>query len=83
MEFNLEVHLIIEGSGLVAKGRFSVRNKKEMATVAHKYIRSIMHETGYRRTYIEKVIVNGIEEITEEVREIEKRPIPPMDDIFW
>ncbi|MEH7158976.1 hypothetical protein [Neobacillus drentensis] len=83
MEFNLEVHLIIEGSGLVAKGRFSTRNNKEIVNVAHNYIRSIMHDTGYRRTFIEKVIVNCTEEITEEVREIENRPIPPMDDIFW
>lgn len=83
MEFNLEVHLFIEGSGLVAKGRFSTRNKKEIANVAHKYIRSIMHETAYRRTFIEKVIVNGTVEITEEVKEIEDKPIPPMDDIFW
>jgi hypothetical protein len=82
MEFNLEVHLIIEGSGLVAKGGFSARNKKEMASVAHKYIRSIMHETGYRRTFIEKVTINGTDDITEEVREIENKPIPPMDNIF-
>jgi hypothetical protein len=82
MELNLEVHLIIEGTGLVAKGRFSARNNKEMANVAHKYIRSIMRKTGYRRTFIEKVIVNGTEDITEEVWEIENKPIPPMDNIF-
>ena len=83
MEFNLEVHLIIEGTGLTARGRFSARNKKEIAMVAHKYIRSIKHETGYRHTFIENVIVNGTEEITNEVMEIENKPIPPMDDIFW
>jgi hypothetical protein len=83
MEFNLEVHLIIEGTGLAVRGRFSARNKKEMAIVAHNYIRSIKHETGYRKTFIENVMVNGTEDITNEVREIEYKPIPPMDDIFW
>ena len=83
MEFNLEVHLIIEGTGLAGRGRFSARNKKEMAIVAHMYIRSIKHETGYRKTFIENVMVNGTEDITNEVREIEYKPIPPMDDIFW
>ncbi|MBM7655286.1 hypothetical protein [Neobacillus cucumis] len=83
MEFNLEVHLNIEGTGLAVRGRFSARNKKEFANVAHKYIQSIKHETGYRRTFIEMVMVDGTEDITDEVRKIENKPIPPMDDIFW
>ena len=83
MEFNLEVHLIIEGTGLAARGRFSARSKKEIPIVAHQYIKSIKRETGYRTTFIEGVMVNGTVDITEEVKEIENRPIPPMDDIFW
>ncbi|MGW6433953.1 hypothetical protein ACWFPQ_11705 [Peribacillus butanolivorans] len=41
MQFNLEVHLIIEGTGLAARGRFSARNKYDVPNVAHQYIRSI------------------------------------------
>ncbi|TWD92251.1 hypothetical protein FB550_12063 [Neobacillus bataviensis] len=83
MQFNLEVHLIIEDVGLSARGKFSARNKKEIPNVAHQYIRSIKRETGYRRTLIEGVMVNGTVDITEAVKEIENQPIPPMDDIFW
>ncbi|ULT59384.1 hypothetical protein L1999_13000 [Neobacillus drentensis] len=83
MEFNLEVHLKIEGTGLFVRGRFSARNKQDIPAVAHQYIQSIKHETGYRRTLIEEVMVNGSIDITEEVKEIENQPIPPMDDIFW
>jgi len=35
MQFNLEVHLIIEDVGLSARGKFSARNKKEIPNVAH------------------------------------------------
>ena len=83
MEFNLEVHLKIDGTGLAVRGRFSARNKQDIPTVAHQYIQSIKRETGYRRTLIEEVMVNGSIDITEEVKEIENQPIPPMDDIFW
>ncbi|WP_160718681.1 hypothetical protein [Bacillus sp. USDA818B3_A] len=83
MEFNLEVHLIIEGTGLASRGRFTARNKHEIPNVAHQYIQSIKLETGYRRTLIEGVIVNGTIDITDEVIKIETQPIPPMDDIFW
>ncbi|MCM3727064.1 hypothetical protein M3226_15385 [Neobacillus cucumis] len=83
MEFNLEVHLNIDETGLLARGRFSARKREEMSNVAHQYIQSIKRETGYRKTLIEKVIVNGTEDITGEVKKIENRPIPPMDDIFW
>ncbi|PLS03313.1 hypothetical protein [Neobacillus cucumis] len=83
MQFNLEVHLIIEGTGIASRGRFSARHKGEISSVAHQYIQSIKRETGYRKTFIEMVIVNGAEDITEEVREIANKPIPPMDDIFW
>lgn len=56
---------------------------KEIPVVAYQYIQSIKRETGYRTTFIEKVMVNGKEDITAEVKEIENRPIPPIDDIFW
>lgn len=83
MEFNLEVYLKIEDTGIFSGGYLKARNKSEIPRVAYQYIQSIKRETGYRTTKIEKVIVNGTEDITEEVKEIEIRPIPTMDDIFW
>jgi hypothetical protein len=83
VEFTSKVHLNIEGTGNLLRGSFKARNKSEMPSVANNYIQSIKRETGYRKTIIEQVIVNGTEDITEEVKAIENRPIPPMDDIFW
>jgi hypothetical protein len=81
--FNLEVRLCIEGTGMLSKGRFAARNNSEISFVAYQFIRDIKRETGYRTTLIELVIVNGTEDITEEVKKIESMPIPPFDNIFW
>jgi hypothetical protein len=81
--FNLEVHLRIEGTGMLSKGRFTARKKSEIPMAAYQIIRDIKRETGYRTTLIEKVIVNGTENITEEVKKIESMPVPPLDNIFW
>lgn len=83
MYFNLEVHLCIEGTGVLSKGRFAARKKSEIPLVSYQVIRDLKRETGYRTTLIEKVIVNGTEDITEEVKKIECMPIPPLDNIFW
>ncbi|WP_066385475.1 hypothetical protein [Neobacillus mesonae] len=83
MKFTLEVHLNIEDTGIFSGGNFYAKNKSEVPRVAYQFIQGIKQETGYRKTLIEKVIVNGTVDITEEVKEIENRPIPPMDDIFW
>lgn len=73
----IEVHLYTEGTGLSSRGRFSARNKKEIPNVIQ-----LKHETRYRKTLIEKVIVNGTEDITDKVKEIENKPIPLKGDIF-
>ena len=83
MQFNLEVHLKIEGTGISCGGTFAARNKSEIPMVAYEYIKSIKRQTGYRTTLIEKVIINRTEDITENVNEIQNRPIQPMEDIFW
>lgn len=83
MYFNLEVHLRIDGTGMLSKGTFTARNKSEIPLVAYQIVREIKRETGYRTTLIEQVIVNGTENITEEVKNIECAPIPPLDNIFW
>jgi hypothetical protein len=80
--FNLEVHLCIEGTRKLSKGRFAARNKSEIPLLAYQVVRSIKQETGYRTTLIEQVIVNGTEDITEEVKRIERMRTPPIDNIF-
>jgi hypothetical protein len=83
LRFNLEVQLIIEGTGMMSRGIFTSRNKNEIANVAYQFIQSIKRETGYRTTFIQKVIIDGTQYITMEVKEIDNRLIPKMDDIFW
>jgi hypothetical protein len=83
LRFNMEVHLIIEGTGTLSRGIFTARNKSEIANVAYQFIQNIKRETGYRTTLIHKVIIDGTKDITEEVKEIDNRLIPKMDDIFW
>ncbi|MFB3166625.1 hypothetical protein P5G62_005840 [Neobacillus sp. 179-C4.2 HS] len=83
MYFNLEVHLCIEGTRMLSKGRYAARRNSEIPLLAYQVVRSIKRETGYRTTLIEKVIVNGTEDISEEVKKIESMPIPPLDNIFW
>jgi hypothetical protein len=83
MEFLLDVNLSIEGSGVSSSGYFYARNKSEIPKVAYQFIQDTKRESGYRKMVINKVIVNGSEDITYVVKEIESRPIPPMDDIYW
>jgi hypothetical protein len=83
MEFNLEVQMKIGGTGVLSGGRFRAHNQKEIPKVAHQYIRQIKYDTGYRDTVIEKVTVDGTEDITSAVIEIDTQAIPDLDDIFW
>lgn len=68
---------------MLSKGRFAARNQSEIPLIAYQVVRNIKRETGYRTTLIEQVIVNGSEDITEDVKKIECMPIPPLDNIFW
>lgn len=83
MKFNLEVQLMIEGTGMLTRGSFFAKNRKEIPYAAYQHINKLKRETGYRTTTIQKVIVDGSQDITKEVTEIDSRPIPPMADIFW
>ena len=80
---NLEIHLNIDGTGMFSRGSFKAKTKSDIPHVAYDYIKSVNHETGYRPMIIEKVILNGTEDITASVAEIHNQPIPDMDDIFW
>jgi hypothetical protein len=77
--FNLEAYLCIDGTGIISKGSFKARNKSEIPLVAYGFIRDIKRETGFRPTLIEKIIVNGTEDITEEVKKMEHIPFRPLD----
>jgi hypothetical protein len=79
----LEVRVSIQETSISSSGYISVRNKSDISKGAYEYIQNIKRKTGYRNTFIEKVIVNGTEDITEEVRKIDHLQIPPMGDIFW
>ncbi|MEH7332306.1 hypothetical protein V7161_06690 [Neobacillus drentensis] len=83
MEFLMDVNLIIEGAGVSTGGYFYARNKSEIPKVAYQFIQDKKRESGCRKMVIKKVIVNGSEDITQVVKELESRPIPPMDDFYW
>jgi hypothetical protein len=83
MWINLSIHLNIEDQKVTRSGSFMVRKEEDIPAVAYDWIRQIKKETGYRDTRIEKVMVNSKKDIKEEVRAIDKAPIPDMDDIFW
>jgi hypothetical protein len=71
MKFNVDVHLKIDGTGMFSGGSFTARRKSDIPGVAHQYIQEIKRETGFRPTLIEKVMVNGSEDITDKVQKIE------------
>jgi hypothetical protein len=83
MKFNLEVQLLIEGTGMLSRGSFFAKNRMDVPYVAYQYIHKLKRMTGYRTTDIQKVMVDGSQDITKEVLEIDSQPIPPMEDIFW
>jgi len=79
----LEVRIRIEETSIYSGGYISIRNKSDLFKGAYDYIQTIKRETGYRNTFIEKVVVNGTEDITEEVRKIINLQLPTIGDIFW
>jgi hypothetical protein len=82
MRFNLQLSLDIEGNSTYVRGEYTARSKADIPSVAYRQINKIKRETGYRSTYIEKVVVNKMDDITELVKNLENRPIPDMDEVF-
>jgi hypothetical protein len=82
MRVVIKVHLNIQGTRLSKGGEFNLRYNQNVAEFAYEWIRSIKKDTGYRPTLIEKVLVNGDDDITDQVKEIENRPIPDLD-FLW
>ncbi|MBY0098782.1 hypothetical protein [Mesobacillus maritimus] len=79
----LEVRIRIEETSIYSCGYILIRNKSDLSRSAYDYIQNIKRETGYRNTFIEKVVVNGTEDLTEEVRKIINLQLPTIGDIFW
>jgi hypothetical protein len=78
MRVVIEVHLNLQGTRLSKGGEFNLKYNQSVAEFAYEWIKSIKRETGYRPTIIEKVLVNGDDDITDKVKEIENRPIPDL-----
>jgi hypothetical protein len=85
MKASINVHLIVNGTRTLKRGSINVLRLEDIPKVAHNWIRQIRKETGYygQQSIIEKVIADGNQDITEQVKEIDNRPIQPLDDVFW
>jgi hypothetical protein len=83
MRITIEVHLVIGGIRSTNGGEFNIRYNQDISQFAYDWIKQIKRDTGYRDTVIEKVIVNGTDDLTDQVRKIDESPIKELDDIFW
>jgi disulfide oxidoreductase YuzD len=85
MKASINVHLVVNGTRTLKCGVFQVSRSEDIPKVVHDWIRKIRRETGYYglQSIIEKVIVDGDQEITDIVKVIDNRPIQPLDDVFW
>lgn len=69
MRVNIQIHYNIEGSRGLSRGEFNLK-EKDIPQFAHNWIERIKRETGYRKTIIEKVLVDNEKDIIEEVMKI-------------
>jgi hypothetical protein len=81
MRITINVHMIVNGTRSLKRGEFNVNKNEDIALFAYGWVKHIRMETGYfdRQSIIEKVIVNGDQDITEQVIEIDAAPIPDVD----
>jgi hypothetical protein len=81
MRITIDLHLIINGTPSLQRGEFNVRHNEDIPLFAHGWVRHIRMETGYfgTKSIIEKVIVNGLTDITDKVKAIDNAPIPDED----
>jgi hypothetical protein len=73
----INVHLIVNGTPTLKRGNFQVLRLEDTPKVAHDWIRRIRRETGYygNESIIEMVIVDGVKDITDKVKEIDEAPL--------
>jgi hypothetical protein len=81
MRITINVHMIVNGNRSLKRGAFTVTKNEDIILFAYGWIKHIRRETGYygRQSIIEKVIVNGEQDITDKVKEIDNAPIPEID----
>jgi hypothetical protein len=81
MRITIDVHMIVNGTRSLKRGEFNIRKNEDIEQFAYGWIKHIRMETGYfgRQSIIEKVIVNGDWDITEQVKAIDEAPIPDVD----
>jgi hypothetical protein len=81
MRITIDVHMIVNGTKSLKRGEFNARKNENIAQFAYGWIKHIRMETGYfgQQSLIEKVIVNGDQDITDQVKEIDAAPIPDAD----
>ncbi|MEH7177544.1 hypothetical protein [Neobacillus vireti] len=73
MRFSLEVFLDIEGSKTLNRGQFTAKSANDIPEVAYQFIKKIIRDVGYRTTIIEKVMVNGEDDMTEQIKEMDNK----------
>jgi hypothetical protein len=81
MRITIDVHMIVNGTKSLKRGEFNVNRNEDIALFAYGWVKLIRMETGYfgLQSIIEKVIVNGDQDITEQVKAIDEAPIPDAD----
>jgi hypothetical protein len=81
MRIKIDVHMIVNGTKSLKRGEFNVNRNEDIALFAHGWVMHIRRETGYygQQSIIEKIIVNGDQDITEQVKAIDEAPIPDAD----
>jgi hypothetical protein len=77
MKASIDVHLIVNGTRTLKRGVWPVKSVEDIPVVTYNWIRQIRRETGYYgdESIIEKVILDGDQDITDRVREIDKAPL--------
>ncbi|RBP01226.1 hypothetical protein [Rossellomorea aquimaris] len=64
--FEVEMHYLIDGHRNMSSNRFRCK-RHELPCKISGWIKNIKMETGYRKTVVEKIILNGSEDIAEEI----------------
>lgn len=82
MRITIQVDLNIEGIRSTLGGEFNLRYNESIPQFAYNWIKQIKKDTGYRNTIIEKVTLNGTDDITDKVKAIEEAPIHDLD-FLW
>lgn len=80
MVVTIDLFLIVNNTKTALGGNFHVKNVSEVPKVALDWIRKVRRDTGYygKDSIIEKVVWNGVNDITDKVREIDEVTVPDL-----